>query len=240
MWIDAEKLDQFYRTPLGFIAQNRILRNLGDIWCNVRQLVVVGYGFCHPYLDLFRGEASHVGLLMPGPQGALPWPKGRPNCVSLIEEMLLPLRDQSVDRLIFCHAFEFTDDPQLLLEEAWRVLKEGGEILIIVPNRRSVWSQSAQTPFGYGTPYSGPQLFDVLAHAGFTPHKPRYCLYTPPTHRTFAQRFAGTFESMLPYFSKRLGGVMLFPAKKEVFAVRPERNFAWGPRFFKPTISGGI
>src|SRR5688500_7084846 len=99
MWLDAERLSEFYKTSLGQLAQRYISKAIGEIWPDVKNEIVVGFGYGCPFLDMFRGEADHVISFMPAPQGALHWPQGRKNLVALVDETEWPLLDHSVDRL---------------------------------------------------------------------------------------------------------------------------------------------
>jgi SAM-dependent methyltransferase len=235
MWIDAERLSHFYQTKLGNMVQQQVIAGIAGLWPTVKGDVVVGYGYCAPYLRLFDGEAERILQLMPAPQGASHWPKGKPNLTALVEEFAWPLRDKSVDRLILCHALEFSYDAEALLQECWRVLSDHGELLIIVPNRRSAWAQTTSTPLGFGTPYTGHQLYDVLENAGFAPQKPKYCLYAPPSNRVLNLRLSAAFEKYGPMFSKKWGGMLLFPAKKQIYALTPRRQNIWLPKALHPT-----
>ncbi|NCP62066.1 MAG: class I SAM-dependent methyltransferase [Alphaproteobacteria bacterium] len=235
MWVDAERLKNFYHSNLGTLVQRKITAAIETIWPDVKGEVVAGFGFCHPYLGLFEGEAERILSLMPAPQGARAWPKNKKNLTALVEETQWPLQDKSVDRLLLCHALEYSDQVQKILEECWRVLSDRGELLVIVPNRRSAWAQTTTTPLGYGTPYTGHQLYDVLERANFMPLKPRYCLYAPPGTSLLTLKFSSTFEKYGPLFSKKLGGVVAFPARKQVYALTPRQGHQWLPRAFNPT-----
>jgi len=240
MWVDAETLSDFYQTPLGHLAQRYILKSLEEMWPDVRKEILLGVGFGEPFLDTFRGEAERVLSFMPAPQGAIAWPKGRKNLVALVEESQWPLQDQSVDRTVLFHALEFSDHVEDMLREAWRITRDGGEILVVAPNRRGVWSRVTTTPFGFGTPYTGHQLFAVLSHVGFSPLRPVYCLYTPPSQRRLTRKFSSSFEKFGAYFWRKFGGVVIIPAKKQVLSITPQKTFGWAPRFFKPTVPGGF
>lgn len=240
MWIDAERLSTFYHSPLGQGAQKYILRAISKIWTNTRHDVVVGYGFCTPFLDLFRGEADRVISMMPAPQGAIHWPRGRKNLTTLVEETLWPLPDNSVDRLLLAHSIEFSDHVDELLQEAWRVLKPEGEILVIAPNRRGLWSHFTKSPFGFGTPYSGHQLFEVLEQAGFVPDKPIYGLYMLPARRRLIRQFAGTLENIGHRLWKKFGGVVMCRAHKRVMGLRAPQQNPWGVKIFKPSTNNSI
>ena len=234
MWIDGETIQAFYHTPLGYVAQKYITQAMTTLWPCVRGDVVVGFGFAGPYLDLFRGEADRVILMMPGPQGGLPWPKGKPNATVLVEEMHWPFPDNSVDRLVLAHSLEFSDHAHEVLTEAWRILKPEGQIMVIAPNRRGAWSRLPHTPFGYGTPYTGHQLFHLLEQAGFVPQKPKYCLYVPPTSRRFAKQYAPACERLGPHLFKKFGGIVIGLGQKQVHALPPKALATWSTRLMKP------
>ena len=123
-------------------------------------VVALGYGV--PYLGPFRQDAACLAALMPETQGALVWPSAGSLLSVLVEDRQLPLPDNSVDRLLLVHSLEATDRPATLLREVWRVLVPEGRLLIVVPNRRSVWARIDTTPFGHGRPYSRSQLERLL------------------------------------------------------------------------------
>ncbi len=242
MWIDAERLKSFYRSDLGILTKRYVHQNLAQLWPQTKGEVVVGFGFANPYLSLFDGEADRIISLMPAPQGALQWPvshtkKDLKNQVVLVEECLWPLPDRSVDRLIICHALEFSHRTQDILKEAWRVLRESGELIVVTPNRRGAWAQTTTTPLGYGTPYTGHQLYDVLERSSFHPQKPVYCLYAPPSERLLTMKLSSTIEKYGSRFSKKLGGVLIFPARKQVYALTPRGTPAWSSKSLKPTTA---
>ncbi|WP_266159659.1 class I SAM-dependent methyltransferase [Dyella silvatica] len=54
---------------------------------------------------------------------------------SIADGEQLPFRDDSIDVVICNHIYEHTDDPQRLVDEIWRVLKEGGHCYFAGPNR---------------------------------------------------------------------------------------------------------
>lgn len=46
----------------------------------------------------------------------------------------MPFADESVDTLIAMHVWEHIIDPNRFLREAWRVLKPGGKLCLVLPN----------------------------------------------------------------------------------------------------------
>ena len=70
----------------------------------------------------------------------------------------MPLLESTVDFALVIHGLELTDNPDEMLEEVWRVMAPQGRLMLVVPNRRGMWARSDSTPFGYGQPFSRPQL----------------------------------------------------------------------------------
>ena len=218
MYQDVSELSDFYARPLGQIARRVLGRRIRAQWPNVRGLTLMGLGFATPYLATFRSEVLRVGALMPASQGALIWPSNGNTLSALVEEDRLPLADNSVDRLLAVHYLETAERVRPMLREIWRVLAPDGRLLMIVPNRRSMWSQSDATPFGHGRPYSRSQLDKILADALFTPIDWTYALHMPPFERKFILRSASSFERLGARVTPTFGGVILVEAKKEIMA----------------------
>src|SRR5690606_16302909 len=136
---------------------------------------------------------------------------------------------------LFVHALEGAGDTRLLLREAWRVLVDGGRLLIIVPNRRGLWARFPKSPFGIGQPYSGYQLYTLIEESLFTPFKPTYGLYFPPVEARLNLIFAETWERLGGLWCKKIGGVVIMEAKKLVLSRILERPRGWRSRIFVPT-----
>jgi SAM-dependent methyltransferase len=215
---DVTELRDFYSRPLGQIARRILRRRIRARWPNVKGQTLMGLGFASPYLGTFRGEARRIGALMPASQGALVWPSDGDAMSVLVEEHQLPLPDNAVDRLIAVHCLETADQVRPLLREIWRVLAPDGRLLMIVPNRRSMWARLDSTPFGHGRPYSRGQLQRLLADALFTPIDWTHALHMPPVERHFVMRSAASFERLGARVTPTFGGVIIVEAKKEVMA----------------------
>lgn len=218
MHLDVHDLREFYyRSSLGRAAQKVIRTELVKLWPEAKGQTVVGFGFAVPLLRPFLGDARRVIGLMPGPQGVMPWPAGRPNVSVLCEETLWPVATGSVDKLVLMHGLETSDHPIALLDECWRVLGPGGKAVFVVPNRTGMWSRTDKTPFGYGRPYSLGQLEAQLRTVGLIPTQTRSTLYQPPSSRRMWRRLANTMERAgrnLPVFTA--GGVLMVQVTKQV------------------------
>ena len=218
MQLDVTELRDFYIRPLGQIVRRLLLHRLRARWRRVEAETVIGLGFASPYLGAFRGEARRVGAFMPVEQGALVWPSDAARLTVMVEDNQLPLLDNSVDKLLAVHCIEVTERVGPLLREMWRVLAPQGRLLLIVPNRASMWARLDSTPFGHGRPYSRRQLERLLVDAMFTPTDWANALYVPPFEHNVVIRSATAFERLGSRISPGFGGVVIVEARKEVIA----------------------
>jgi SAM-dependent methyltransferase len=218
MHLDVTDLRDFYATPLGQIVRRLLLHRVRARWRRVEGETVIGLGFATPFISAFRGEAGRLAAFMPMQQGALVWPPDGPRQTVLVDEEELPLPDSSVDKLIAVHCLEAAERVQPVLREIWRVLAPQGRLMLIVPNRASMWARLDTTPFGHGRPYSRRQVERLLREAMFTPADWGSALYVPPFERQMLIRSATAFERMGSRISTRLGGVIIVEATKELLA----------------------
>ncbi len=218
MQLDAQHLRDFYQTPLGQVVRRQLSSRIRARWPTSRGLVLAGIGFASPYLGSYRADAASLGCFMPARQGALVWPAG-PRCHSvLVEEHQWPLPDNTVDRLLAVHCLEQAERAGPLLREAWRVLAPNGRLLLIVPNRRGLWSRIDMTPFGQGLPFSRSQLEHQLTDGMFTPIDWSEALYFPPFDRRMLLRVAPALDRVGTRLALGMGGVIIVEARKEVMA----------------------
>ena len=219
---DVVELRTFYNRPLGGIVRRMLTQRIRSRWRNARGCRLVGLGFAVPYIGMFRGEAAGLAALMPAVQGALVWPQSGNVLSVLVDEVLLPLADNSVDLLLCVHSLEVAERTGPMLREIWRVLSPEGRLLLIVPNRRGLWARFDTTPFGHGRPYSRGQLERLLADALFTPLEWASALYMPPLNRQWLVRWATVFERAGARLWPGFAGVIIVEARKELMGVVPK------------------
>src|ERR1700750_1734748 len=150
MSIDVIDLRDFYSRRLGIVARQLINRGIRERWPDAQGQRVLGVGYPTPYLGLFREDSERCIAFMPAAQGVLKWATARPTLATLVDEFSMPLPDDAVDRILLVHALEMSDDPARLLREVWRMLAPSGRMMVIVPNRRGVWTRTDNTPCGHG------------------------------------------------------------------------------------------
>ena len=221
---DVVDLRDFYQTPLGAVTRQLLRARIRELWPDVRGQSVLGLGFATPYLRQFRGEAERVLAIMPAGQGVVHWPYNEPNLTALADETELPLQDYSVDRIVMVHGLEGSDHPGDMLREAWRVLAGGGRLLLVVPNRRSLWAQLERSPFGFGQPYSAGQLSRLLRNHSFTPLRTARCLFFLPFRNRSWLRAAPGWEKFARHAMPGLAGAIIIEATKQVYGAMPVKS----------------
>ena len=224
MFQDVVDVRDFYQTPLGKVTRQLLRARIRDMWPDVRGQSVLGLGFATPYLQPFRAEAERVLAMMPGGQGVVHWPHDEPNLTALADETELPLQDYSVDRILMVHGLEGSDHPGDMLREAWRVLAGGGRLLVVVPNRRSLWAQLERTPFGFGQPYSAGQLSRLLRKHSFTPLRTERSLFFLPFRNRSWLRAAVGWEAFARHALPGLAGAVIIEATKQVYGAMPVKR----------------
>lgn len=219
MDVDVAELRQFYGTPLGAVARRIVANRVRARWRRTEGLTIIGLGHAAPFLGSFQGQSYAVGALMPASQGALVWPQNGRSRSAIVDEDQLPLADNSVDRLLVVHLLEGAGArASILLREMWRVLKPEGRILLIVPNRRGLWSRRDITPFGHGQPYSRGQLERLLQNAMLAPLDWGGALHVPPVDHPLFVRSATAFERVGSRFWPSFSGLLMVEARKETVA----------------------
>ena len=219
MWLDVVDLRDFYATPLGRLVRRLVGRQLREIWPDAKSQRVLGLGFATPYLQPFREDAERVLAIMPPGQGVMHWPEDGHSLVGLAEEFTLPLPDRSIDRLLIVHCLEGSAEPRLMMRECWRVLADGGRILVVVANRSSLWARFEPSPFAHGRPYSLSQLTRLLRDGLFAPCHSAKALFMPPLLWRLFGSWAAALDRVGNRWFPTLAGVHIVEAEKQIYAV---------------------
>ena len=222
MNLEVSELQNFYtKTGLGSFCKRSISTLINKnkkyiIRENLDREIIIGYGYPIPYLDNLINKNSEYLCLMPNNQGVLSWPPKKNRAV-LIEQTEWPLESEVSNIVMIVHGLENCDNPNKLLEEAWRTLVPEGYLFIVVPNRTGFWARSDLTPFGFGTPYSILQLSKLLTENKFQILNTNASLLMPPTRRKFLfNSFKFIDQIVVKFASKVMGGVLVILAKKQI------------------------
>lgn len=227
MSIDITDLRSFYASPLGNVTRRFVGRAVGRFWEQLTGLRVLGLGYAPPYLPLLRSECERALAFMPASQGVVNWPSSGASASALVDPLMMPLPDSSIDRVLVVHALETVESPTELLHEIWRILTPGGRIILVVPNRRGLWARMDTTPFGYGQPYSRSQLKSLMRQTWFSPEGWAETLYVPPLRNRFLLQTAQAWEQVGIGFSLPFAGLHVVEATKQLYrpgAVRAVRR----------------
>ena len=220
MHLDVTQLRNFYyRTALGRSAQSVVRAELQRFWPEAKSQTVVGFGFAVPLLRPFLADARRVVGLMPAAQGVAPWPVGMSNVAVLTAEDAWPLDTGVADKVVILHGLEMSDEPGSLLRECHRVLGPGGRAVVIVPNRVGLWARNENTPFGFGRPYTLPQLEKQLTDNGFLIERHAAVLFQPPSNRAFWLKSGRALEKVGRWMPSYVAaGVLMLEVTKRVQA----------------------
>ncbi len=215
------ELKEFYTTRRGQTARRVIRHAIRAMWPSIKGEVLLGVGFATPVLGIYREEAERVVALMPARQGVIAWPAEGKRLVAVSEEPELPLGDNSMDRIVLLHAIEMSEEVHSMMAEIGRVLRPQGRLLVVVPNRRGLWSRLERTPFGHGHPFTAGQITRLLRDHGFVPLRQKMTLYVPPSRSRMILRTSGLWQNLGHRFARPFGGVLLVEAEKEIYEARP-------------------
>jgi SAM-dependent methyltransferase len=221
MAIDARDAGEFYKTGLGGLTAMLIRQILLGFWPDCGGLSLLGIGYAGPYLTLWREQAARAIALSPAQLGQAPWPAGRASLACTAEEDALPFPDMSFDRILLIHGLEQADNARRMLREAWRLLKDDGRIIVVVPNRRGMWAYAETTPFGHGQPYSQGQLGRLLNGLFFQVETQRQALFAAPLNWRLNLKAFDMLERAGQTIAPQLAGLTIAEAVKDLHAVMP-------------------
>ncbi len=212
---DLAALERFYESPWGRWAREALRLRLEQMWPDLADLRLLAFGYPLP---LLAGPPCDFVVAVPEAlcaRGGRPVPAGR---VAVVREEELPFADAVFDRVLLVHALEHARRPNRLLREIWRVLTDGGRLLVVVPNRHGLWCWSERTPFGYGRPFTVGQLDRLLATHLFEPAARGHALWLPPLGRSLGPRLARLAEPIAARLAPAISGVLLREAEKRIYA----------------------
>ena len=224
MAADSHAAAEFYASARGAVAARLLRERLTLLWPNLQGQSLLGIGYAEPYLHLWQEQATRCLAVTPAQMGATRWPAGAPNLSCTAEEDGLPFPDLSFDRVLLVHGLEQADNARRMMREVWRVLKDDGTLLVVVPNRTGMWAYLETTPFGHGQPYSFGQLGRLLAGCMFRVERRDVALYLPPVRWRLLLRGASLAERAGRRLLPGLAGVTLTEAVKDMYAAMPVRS----------------
>jgi SAM-dependent methyltransferase len=235
--MDVVDLREYYSSALGKATRRLIEAKLSGHLPQDPQATVLGLGYATPFLNAKAENEARQIAFMPARRGVIHWPELGPVTSALVDELDLPLGDNAVDAALVIHCLEFTDSPEELLQEVWRVLTPQGKLLLVVPNRSSLWAMRDVSPFGHGQPFSRGQLQRLLRTAQFSITRFEYALVMPPSKRLGGSALARGLETLGSSAALRgICGALIIEAQKQVYAYAPGRKVRRVLPRFKPAF----
>ncbi|WP_239451711.1 class I SAM-dependent methyltransferase [Elioraea rosea] len=218
---EIAQLRRFYASPLGHLATRMLRARLSALWPIRPGSSLLGLGYPMPYLRIWKAPGDRTAACTYAGMGAQRWPRHRAGLATVAEEDRLPFPDLAFDRVLMVHALEHAENARRALREAWRVLKDDGHLLVVVPSRTGWWAYAESTPFGHGHPYSQGQIERLLGSVMLRVVRRDVALFAPPLPWRAVLRGAGAWERAGRRFAPRLGGVVLIEAVKDMYAAIP-------------------
>lgn len=207
----------FYNSRAGRLVGRILAEHVSRMWPDMAGLGLVGYGYPLPLFKAYEGARGRASVLMPNTLGVHHWPEGLQGRTALCAEGEWPLPTESIDRIIIFHGLEHADMPEGVMQEAWRVLKSNGRMMLILPHRMGLWARADWTPFGHGTPFTSGQVRNLLQASLFVQERTERALFMPPFHSFLALRSAYQFESFGRFLFPGLSGVYIVEASKQIY-----------------------
>jgi SAM-dependent methyltransferase len=237
MALDSQVLEEFYASRMGLVARRLIGHQMRQSWPDLKGRRLLGYGYTIPYLRLFS-EAERAIAAMPESQGAMAWGLGGRVQTALVEELALPFPDAMFDCVLVVHGLELAESQRPLLRELWRVMTSDGRLILVAPNRTSLWAQLETSPFGHGQPYTKSQLERLLTGALFQPERWDSALFMPPFGRRRSVRMGNAWERVGHLAWPQLAGVHVVEAVKSLYVPMPIKGKR--RRVLRPALAGAI
>jgi SAM-dependent methyltransferase len=235
MPLDSAELEAFYESRLGQVARRLISRRLREQWPDLSGQRLLGFGHATPYLRSFA-EAERTLAVMLEDQGAVPWGANGKVQTALVNEHALPFPDAAFDCVLVVHGLEAVESLRPTLRELWRVLTDSGRLIVVAPNRASLWAQLETSPFGHGQPYTRGQLERLLTQSLFLPEAWDSALFMPPFGKRRSIRTGNGWERIGHRLWPRLAGVHVVLASKSLYVPAPVERAR--RRALKPAMAG--
>ena len=215
---DFRVVTEFYASRGGRVAARLLRRQLGVMWPDLARLNVLGLGHAQPFLSLWQHDAA----LCVAAETRLPADTQHlASATCIVDEHELPFPDLSFDRILLSHALETSTSAPRLLRMVWRLLKDDGRLMLMVPNRRGLWAHRESTPFGQGEPWSRGQIDRLLKQSLFRTERSSGALWMPPADLRPVLRLGRATERTGARLAPHLSGVLLIEAVKDVYAAMP-------------------
>ncbi|MDA9033944.1 methyltransferase domain-containing protein [Hyphomicrobiales bacterium] len=209
----------FYSSFLGKAVSEILSKKISKLWNPIDKSRIAVIGFGSPYSESINKRIQRLFFLIPRHHGKYHFGLANKNLTASINEYALPVDDQSLDRLLVIHSFEYLTDHKKFLRESWRTLDKNGEILIIVPNSFGLWRTHYKNFFSSLRTFSVVELNSLLLNNFFIPVEFENSLFFPPINNSYLSKNMNHIERFGNKFFNFFSGVIIVKARKNYSAV---------------------
>ncbi len=203
---NADQYDQWYEDNLVFHTELAAIKALSTPLLKPQCEVGIGTGRFADALSIPLGiDPSPASL-------ALANKRGISVCHAIGEDM--PIRTGSLGTLFLLFTFCFLNNPDLVVQECFRVLAETGRLVIGIINAASPWGKSVNQKkekghllYRFITLYTPDTIQKMLEQSGFSVIETRSALFQPPERITSLEK---SYEGV-----HKEAGFILFVAGKK-------------------------
>lgn len=218
MKINLLKIEKFYDAELGHYALKTLWPHLYAAvkHTSTKRDTCIASAGAFPYIDLFS-DAKRLSLQSFDEQSH--WPDKGGGHFVMADRTHWPYRAEEADGVCLIHDIEFANEPEFYLQEAWRVLKGEGQLVLVVPNRSGKWARVDNTPLGKGYPFTLDQIEKLLGKAHFAIDDVSRALFAPPhIPQSPIGRMWQAMREKFGYYCLCEPGVYVIIASKHIYA----------------------
>lgn len=214
----ATLISHWYQTPQGMEVLKAEREIVTPILSRLFGYHILQLGCNQEYSLIDESPAGHKIIFAPS------WHPGTRHAVADNEE--LPLASDSIDVIVIHHALDFTEDSHRLLREATRVLRPGGQMLIIGFNPYSHWGLWKLFKRRSNVPWRGRfisrrRLTDWLQLLNLRIDTVEYGLHFSPLKFARLLKHAQGLERFGRKLKSPLGGAYVVLCVKELMPITP-------------------
>lgn len=162
MYQDFSNFKKFYDTEIGINLKELVSSKIKKYVYLYENQTLGSFGFANPYLDFVKEKNIKI-LNFYSSQFGIKKNLIQNNSLNILhDEEKIPIEDLFFNHIFSIHYLENSNNLKKTLRELWRVLSPEGKIYLIIPNKKSSWSLSVNSPFSLGFGFSKKKIIHLL------------------------------------------------------------------------------